>query len=167
VEYDAELVPVLDNEKELALRALAVERDGVDNPRKDLRKWSDFRPAYGFFFPELFVPVDGPSDERLVPLGVAADVVTAFATDLVENYEHLDDPQEWFDQIRTLAGKHRFAPNAKEYKKDPDAYVGSIREASQLVRVAITGATRSPDLHATAQALGAPEVLRRLRALTS
>ena len=58
-------------------------------------------------------------------------------------------------------------PNAKEYKKDPDAYVGSIREASQLVRVAITGATRSPDLHATAQALGAPEVLRRLRALTS
>jgi glutamyl-tRNA synthetase len=167
VEYDAELVPVLDNEKDLALRALAVERDGVENPRKDLRKWSDFRPAYAFFFPELFVPVDGPGDERLVPLGVAADVVTAFAADLVANYEHLDDPQEWFDQIRTLAGKHRFAPNAKEYKKDPDAYVGSIREASQLVRVAITGATRSPDLHATAQALGAPEVLRRLRALTS
>ncbi|MGW7685611.1 glutamate--tRNA ligase [Kribbella sp. NPDC054772] len=164
-EYDAALVPVLDNETELALRALAVERDGVENPRKDLRKWSDFRAAYGFFFPELFVPVDGPGDERLVPLGVAADVVTAFATDLVETYEHLDDPQEWFGQIRALAGKHRFASNAKEYKKDPEAYVGSIREASQLVRVAITGATRSPDLHATAQALGAPEVLRRLRAL--
>ncbi|TDW90696.1 glutamyl-tRNA synthetase [Kribbella pratensis] len=167
VEYDAELVPVLDKEKDLALRALAVERDGVENPRKDLRKWSDFRPAYGFFFTELFVPVDGPADERLVLLGVAADVVTAFAADLVANYEHLGDPQAWFDQIRTLAGKHRFAPNAKEYKKDPEAYVGSIREASQLVRVAITGATRSPDLHATAQALGAPEVLRRLRALAS
>lgn len=164
-QYDAELVPVLDAEKDLALRALAVERDGVENPRKDLRKWSDFRSAYGFFFSELFVPVDGPADERLVPLGVAADVVTAFAADLVADYEHRDDPQEWFDQIRTLAGKHGFAPNAKEYKKNPDAYAGSIREASQLVRVAITGATRSPDLHATAQALGASEVLRRLRAL--
>lgn len=164
-QYDAELVPVLDAETELALRALAVERDGVENPRKDLRKWSDFRPAYGFFFPELFVPVDGPADERLVPLGVAADVVTAFAADLVAGYEHRDDPQEWFDQIRTLAAKHGFAPNAKEYKKNPDAYAGSIREASQLVRVAITGATRSPDLHATAHALGASEVLRRLRAL--
>ena len=164
-EYDAELVPVLDNETELALRALAVERDGVENPRKDLRKWSDFRSAYGFFFPELFVPVDGPTDERLVPLGVAPDVVTAFARDLVAGYEHRDDPQEWFDQIRSLAGKHGFAPNAKEYKKDPDAYAGSIREASQLVRVALTGSTRSPDLHATAQALGAPEVLRRLQAL--
>ena len=156
---------MLDNEKELALRALAVERDGVENPRKDLRKWSDFRSAYGFFFTELFVPVDGPTDERLVPLGVAPDVTTAFARELVDSYQHLDDPQDWFNQIRELAAKHGFAPNAKEYKKDPDAYAGSIREASQLVRVAITGATRSPDLHATAQALGAPEVLRRLEAL--
>jgi glutamyl-tRNA synthetase len=164
-EYDADLIPVLDNETELALRALAVERDGVENPRKDLRKWSDFRDAYGFFFTGLFVPVDGPADERLAPLGVPHDVVTAFAQDLVAGYEHLDDPQEWFNQIRGLAAKHGFAANAKEYKKDPDAYPGSIREASQLVRVAITGATRSPDLHATAQALGAPEVLRRLRSL--
>ncbi|GAA2831615.1 glutamate--tRNA ligase [Kribbella solani] len=164
-EYDAELVPVLDKENELALRALAVEREGVDNPRKDLRKWSDFRAEYGFFFPEIFVPVDGPTDDRLVPLGVAPEVVTAFARELVTGYEHGDDSQEWFNQIRSLAGAHGFAPNAKEYKKNPDAYVGSIREASQLVRVAITGATRSPDLHATAQALGAAEVLRRLRAL--
>ncbi|WP_350278930.1 glutamate--tRNA ligase family protein [Kribbella sp. HUAS MG21] len=164
-QYDAELVPVLDNEKDLALRALAVERDGVENPRKDLRKWSDFRSAYGFFFSELFEPVDGPDDERLAPLGVAADVTRAFAADVVAGYEHRDDPQEWFGQVRDLAAKHGFAPNAKEYKKNPDAYPGSIREASQLVRVAITGATRSPDLHATAQALGEPEVLRRLRAL--
>jgi glutamyl-tRNA synthetase len=166
-EYDAELVPVLDDNQELALRALAVERDGVENPRKDLRKWSDFRSAYGFFFTELFEPVKGATDERIAPLGVAPEVTTAFAADLVASYEHLDDPQEWFNQIRTLAGKHRFAANNKEYKKDPDSYVGSIREASQLVRVAITGATRSPDLHATAQALGADEVLRRLRALAS
>ncbi|HWD80837.1 MAG TPA: glutamate--tRNA ligase family protein [Kribbella sp.] len=163
--YDPDLVPVLDNETDLALRALAVERDGVENPRKDLRKWSDFRAAYGFFFTELFVQVGGPADERLVPLGVAPDVTAAFARDLVAGYEHRDDPQEWFDQVRSLAAKHGFAPNAKEYKKDPEAYAGSIREASQLVRVAITGATRSPDLHATAQALGEAEVLRRLRAL--
>jgi glutamyl-tRNA synthetase len=164
-EYDAELVPVLDHETDLALRALAVERDGIDNPRKDLRKWSDFRSAYGFFFTELFAPVEGPTDERLLPLGVAPEVTAAFARDLVTGYQHLEDPQEWFDQIRSLAAVHGFAPNAKEYKKNPDAYAGSIREASQLVRVAITGATRSPDLHATAQALGEPEVLRRLRAL--
>ena len=45
------------------------------------------------------------------------------------------------------------------------APTGSVREASQIIRVALTGSTRSPDLHATAQALGQAEVLRRLRAL--
>ena len=67
--------------------------------------------------------------------------------------------------LAELAAKHGFAPNAKEYKKNSDAYPGSIREASQLIRVALTGSTRSPDLHAITQALGAPEVLRRVRAL--
>src|SRR5207253_9921149 len=33
--FDPELVTVLDAEPELALRAMAVERDGVGNPRKD------------------------------------------------------------------------------------------------------------------------------------
>jgi glutamyl-tRNA synthetase len=162
---DPELVTVLDAERELALRALTVERDGVDNPRKDLRKWSDFRAAYGFFFPQLFAPLSGPTDERITPLGVDAAITANFAHDFADGYQHLDDPQEWFNQIRELAAKHGFAPNAKEYKKSPDTYPGSIREASQLIRVALTGSTRSPDLHAITQALGAPEVLRRLRAL--
>lgn len=92
-------------------------------------------------------------------------VAASFARDFADGYQHLDDPQEWFNQIRELAAKHGFAPNAKEYKKDPDAYAGSIREASQLIRVALTGSTRSPDLHAITQALGADEVLPRLRGL--
>jgi glutamyl-tRNA synthetase len=165
-QFDPDLATVLDNERDLALRALAVERQGVANPRKDLHKWSDFRAAYGFFFPELFVPLAGPTDERLTSLGVDAAITAGFAHDFADGYQQLDDPQEWFNQIRELAAKHGFAPNAKEYKKNPDAYPGSIREASQLIRVALTGSTRSPDLHAITQALGAPEVLSRLRALT-
>ncbi|WP_424235008.1 hypothetical protein [Actinophytocola sp.] len=35
----------------------------------------------------------------------------------------------------------------------------------QLIRVALTGSTRSPDLHAIATTLGPDEVQRRLRAL--
>ena len=164
-QFDPHLATVLTTEHDRALRALAVERDGVANPRKDLRKWSDFRPAYGFFFPQLFTPLSGPTDERLIPLGMDTTIAASFAHDFATGYQHLDDPQEWFNQIRELAAKHGFAPNAKEYKKNPDAYPGSIREASQLIRVALTGSTRSPDLHAITQALGAAEVLRRLRTL--
>ncbi len=160
--HDPELATVLAGEPGLALAALAVEREGVENKRKDLRKWSDFRSAYGFFFPELFTPV-GPGDERLG--GLPEDLVRSFAADFVAGYADLEDPQEWFGQIRDLAAKHGFAPNAKAYKQAPDAYPGSIREASQLIRVALTGSTRSPDLASVARVLGRDEVVRRVASL--
>ena len=163
--FDPELVTVLDAEPELALRALAVERDGAENPRKDLKKWGEFRAVYGFFFPQLHAAVTGPDDERITALGVDTDVVKAVARDFVDNYRQLDDGQEWFEQIREVAAKHGFARNAKEYKKDPDAYPGSIREASQIIRIAITGSTRSPDLHAVTQALGQEATLSRFTTL--
>ena len=62
--YAPDLVPVLDAERDLALKALAIEREGVPNPRKDLRKWADFRTVYGFFFPAIFELVTDPADER-------------------------------------------------------------------------------------------------------
>jgi glutamyl-tRNA synthetase len=163
-EFDAELAGVLRESHDQAIAALAVERDGAENPRKDLRKWSDFRGAYGFFFPRLFTLVAADDDQLG---GLPVDLVRRFAGDFVDGYQDLSDAREWFGQIRDLAAKHGFAPNAKEYKKDPSAYPGSIREASQLIRVALTGATRSPDLFAVASTLGRAEVLRRVRSLAS
>lgn len=162
--YDPALVTVLADSRDEALAALQVERGPeVANPRKDLRKWSDFRTAYGFFFPSLFELVSDRTDERLG--GLSPDLISAFAADFADGYLDVEDGQEWFGQIRELAGKHGFAPNPKEFKKNPDAYPGSIKEAAQLIRVSLTGSTRSPDLHAVARTLGKDEVLRRVRAL--
>jgi glutamyl-tRNA synthetase len=162
-EYDPEIVKVLDANPELALAAVDVERVGVQNPRKDLAKWSDFREAYGFFFPELFTDVTDPADERFG--GLDPELVRTLARDLAEGYVHEGDQPTWFQQIRDLASRHGFAPNPKTYKKDPDAYPGMLRDAANVARVAITGAQRSPDLHEVTRALGADEVVRRLRAL--
>jgi glutamyl-tRNA synthetase len=162
---DPELVQVINNNRALAERAIDVERVDVPNPRKDLVRWSDFRPVYGFFFPELFTPVTDPADERLG--GLDADLVRKLAADFAENYRYDADQPTWFAQIRDLAARHGFAPNPKAYKQDPDAYPGVLRDAANVIRVAVTGATRSPDLHAVAGALGADEVTRRVRALTS
>jgi glutamyl-tRNA synthetase len=71
----------------------------------------------------------------------------------------------WFDQVRSLAASLGFAPNKKTYKKDPDAYPGSIAEASGVIRVLITGSRQSPDLEQVCAALGTEEVLRRVRAV--
>ena len=162
-EFDPELADVVAADRELALAALAVERVGVANPRKDLRKWSDFRAACGFFFPALFTPVRA-DDERVTAL-LPAPVVRALAAGFVAGYHDAPDQPQWFEQIRALAAELGFAATPKEYKAAPDRYPGSVREAAQVIRVALTGSTRSPDLFQIARALGADEVVRRVRAL--
>jgi glutamyl-tRNA synthetase len=161
--YDPELAAVLEAEPERALRALSIERDGVANPRKDLRKWADFRTVYGYFFPALFDLVTDPADERFA--GLDPDLVRAVADAFAYGYQPPTAETDWFDQIRRLAAGLGFAPSQKVYKQDPAAYRGSIREASQVIRVLLTGTPRSPDLAAVAAALGPEEVLRRVRAL--
>jgi len=160
---DPELVEVVTTNRELAERAIDVERVGVQNPRKDLVRWSDFRSLYGFFFPSLFTPVTDPSGERLG--GLDPSLVRKLAADFADNYRWDPDQPTWFAQIRELAARHGFAPNPKAYKQDPDAYPGMLRDAANVIRVALTGSTRSPDLHAVAGALGPDEVIRRVHAL--
>ena len=164
--YDPELAEVLAAEPDLALRALAIEREGVVNPRKDLRKWADFRAVYGYFFPQLFELVTDPADARFG--GLTPDMVRAVADGFAAGYQPPAGPgkdPEWFGQVQRLAADLGFAPSQKAYKQDPAAYPGSIREASLVIRVLLTGSSRSPDLAEVARALGTEEVLRRVRAL--
>jgi glutamyl-tRNA synthetase len=92
-------------------------------------------------------------------------MVRALASGFAAGYVEPGAGVEWFDQIRTLAGSLGFALRQKDYKKDPDAYPGSIADAAAVIRVLITGSRQSPDLTQTAAALGRDEVLRRIAAL--
>jgi glutamyl-tRNA synthetase len=161
--YDPPLAEVLAAEPDPALGALAIEREGVPNPRKDLRRWADFRAVYGYFFPEIFEPVTDAADPRFGRLD--ADVVRIVAAAFAEGYQPPGPDTEWFGRIRDLAARLGFAPNQKAYKQDPGSYRGSIRDASQVIRVLLTGTTRSPDLAAVAGVLGTEEVLGRVRAV--
>jgi glutamyl-tRNA synthetase len=167
--YDPGLAEILEAERALALRALAVEREGVPNPRKDLRKWADFRGAYGFFFPQIFEPVTDPADARFGGLDpdLVRAVADAFAAGYLPPRPGTGPDSEWFDQVRRFAAELGFAPSQKVYKQDPAAYRGSIADASAVIRVLLTGTRRSPDLAEVSRALGTDEVLRRIRAVSA
>ena len=162
--YDKDLAAVITAERDLALRALAIEREGTDNKRKDLHKWADFRGVYGFFFPVVFELVTDAADERFA--GLAPDLVRALASGFAAGYVAPGGDGTWFEQIRTLAGSLGFALRQKDYKKNPDAYPGSIADAAAVIRVLITGSRQSPNLEEVAAALGRSEVLRRVTALS-
>jgi len=155
--YDKDLAYVVRADQELALRALRIEREDTDSPRKDLRKWSEYRAVYGFFFASVFELVTDPADERFN--GLSPELVRAMASGFADGYV------AWFEQIRNLAGSLGFALKTKDYKKNPDAYPGSIADAAAVIRVLITGTRQSPDMPQVAEALGRDEVLRRVTAL--
>ena len=92
-------------------------------------------------------------------------MVRLVAAGFADGYQPPAPETEWFGQVRELADRLGFASNQKAYKQDPAAYRGSIRDASQIIRVLLTGTNRSPDLAAVAGALGTDEVLRRVRSV--
>jgi glutamyl-tRNA synthetase len=162
-DYDPELAGILSTNFSLAQRIFAAERQpGVQ--RKDLAKWDEFRTRYGLYFQELFPLVTDPADPRFAP--VKPDLVVKLAQDFADTYQHVQDKEGWFEQIRRLAGAHGFAPTAAQFKKDPGRFAGSITHVSNVIRIALTGLTTSPELFLVAHNIGEEEVLRRVGAVT-
>jgi len=161
--YDPEFNEILKSEPVITRRVLEIEREPGAIPRKDLAKWSDFRSVYALYYARLFAPINDTSDPRFQP--VAPATVRALAHGFADSYRHEPDQKAWFEQIRELAAAHNFAATAGEFKRAAEKYAGSISDVSNVIRVALTGATRSPELFRIAQVIGRDEVLRRVKAL--
>ncbi|WP_369146903.1 glutamate--tRNA ligase [Streptomyces sp. R44] len=157
-EYDPELASVLARHEELALAAVATGRPEGAPARKDLERWSCFRDRYGFFFAELFGRPPAPEDDRYggLPALRVREIAAEFAA---------VSPEDWYAELGEIAGRHGHAPDTASWRRDPDGWAGPPRVVANVARVALTGATRSPDLVAVARALGRDEVVRRLTAV--
>ena len=162
--YDPELAKLLTAHPALTNRILVNEKTPGVMQRKDLARWDEFRAAYGLYFPELYSLVTDPADSRFEP--VQENMVRKLALAFADSYQHLDNKEAWFEQIRNLASAHGFAASASQFKKEPDKFAGSISHVSNVIRIALTGLKQSPELFLVASNIGEQEVLRRVRALT-
>ena len=64
--------------------------------------------------------------------------------------------------MRDIGESLGYAGKPKDFKKNPEAYKGSIVDISGVLRVAITGRQNAPDLWEVSQILGKETVLDRL-----
>lgn len=165
--WSAERVPdlfaALTEDPALTERVFTIGFAGQAKARKDIAKWEDFQTSYGFFFSRFWERVPA-EDERYG--GLAPGLVRDLAATFVSGYREAEEGGDWFEQIREAAQSHGFAVSGSDFKEDPQAYPGSIREAATVIRVALTGAVKSPDLHVISRILGREEVLRRVSALS-
>ena len=86
---------------------------------------------------------------------------------VVEKYLNIytaeTDNQVWFAKIKELGTEFGFANDMKEFKANPQNYVGHYGDVASMLRVAITGKANTPDLFQICNLLGKEEVISRLK----
>lgn len=153
--FDKELFELLSRDKDFSVKMFGFDRN-PDKPRKDIAKWSQVRESFSFMFDEIF---DGEYAEIENVSKEDAKKMLELYKDM---YDDTADNSAWFDGMKDLAEKVGFAREVKEYKANPDSFPGHVGDASNVIRVAITGRTKSPDLCSIMKLLGKEKVLERI-----
>lgn len=154
-ENDRELFELMSKDREYTESIFAIGRTDA-KPRKDLAKWSDVRDYAGLFFDSLY-----EITEELPESMSGADAL-AIIEKYKTVYDENDDGTEWFDKLKAIAVEFGYAEKPKDYKKEPDKYKGHVGDISMVLRIAITGKTKSPDLCSIMKIIGKDRVMARL-----
>ena len=153
--YDSELYSLLTANPDKAIAILNIDRENT-KPRKDIAKWSEVKGYISYMYNELYE--ESLALPEQINLTDAAEIIAQYK----KVFDINDDKQQWFDKIKALCEPLGFTPNVKEYKQNPDAFKGHVGDVSTVIRVALTGRTNTPDLHAILCILGKDEVFKRL-----
>ena len=87
--------------------------------------------------------------------------IVHFLKEYLSAYSSEDNKQDWFDRLKAMALSCGYV-DMKTYKSNPDAYIGSVADASNIIRFALTGRTNTPDLYEIMKLMGVGEVNQRL-----
>ncbi len=154
-EYNSEFNKLFTRDKELTLKAINVGRDAA-RPRKDLTNWKQASEFLSIYYDESL------KMECPFPENVSDEDRTEILDRYLASYNHNDDNSEWFQKIREITDDMGYAVKPKDYKKNPDMYKGSITDVSNVIRVALTGRTNSPDLWEICHIIGEDAMRRRI-----
>ncbi len=152
---DEELYNLLAKDKDFSVKMFNFDRN-PEKPRKDIGKFNEVRDAFSFMFDEI---KDKGFDE--IP-NVEKEDIKAIVNNYIEMYDESLDKDGWFNQMKDVAEKVGFAREVKEYKQNPDAFKGHVGDVSSVIRVAVTGRMKSPDLYGILKTLGKEKDIERM-----
>lgn len=156
--YEPDLYQFACTHKEQFQETIGLWKMSGKKVRKDVSKWSDLMQMYDYLYmpqaqfeKQVSYELDGKyTNEQLL------EIIQAYKKDLFL------DTDNWFEKMKELGEPMGYCPNVKEYKKNPQAYKGSISDLCAIVRVAVTGHKNSPDLYTIMKVLGERTVQSRL-----
>ena len=156
-EFDQDFASVLLRNQNMAEKLFSLDRDGAPRPRKDISHASEVKDLFSYMFDEYFDKTTSLNFDENQP----KETIVKLLTEYKKVYSETDDKQAWFERLKEVATACGYA-DMKTYKANPEAYVGNIADASNIVRVAVTGRNNTPDLCSLMQMLGKNKVLERI-----
>ena len=161
-EEDKELYELISKDLDYSLKVFSLERENVKKIRKDIIKWEDIRENFFYFFNTLFsqdIEKNGYNFEYNDK--ITKDIVNSVLDAYFNSYNHSHTKDEWFANMKEQANSLGFCTDMKEYKQNPDKYIGSTADFATIIRIAITNRKNSPDIYLIMQLLGEDETKNR------
>lgn len=154
--YDEEFYNIVVNKKEKLVSILNIEKY-VKRPRKDIASYSDVRKYTWYMFDSLF------DEEAYNNIEIKDYYDISILKDYFDNYYSPNDSKDvWFSKIKLVAEKYGFAKEVKLYKENKDNFKGHVGDICELIRVAITSLTTTPDLYEILKILDKESIEKRL-----
>lgn len=154
-ENDPDFYALISADADYLKKFLAIGRGGK-KPRKDFACWSEVKEFVSYMYDALFEQKDE------YPAHVSTEDRNVLLKEYAALYAPEDDNNTWFEKVKNLSEAHGYTGDMKAYKATPDAFKGSVADVSNVIRVAITGRTNSPDLCSLMALLGKDRVTERL-----
>ena len=127
---------------------------GGKKRRKDFTTAKQAVEFMAYFFDETFAPEYAYRFDNETVKKVLAGFKAV--------YDVTDDNSAWFEKLKGVANELGFATDMKAYKANPEAFPGNVSDVAEMLRVAMTGLTNTPDLCTIMQILGTDRTLARL-----
>lgn len=157
--FNQELYQLIIKDEDYFTQIMSIEKD-KENPRKDYEKGVDVLEKIKFFYEPYFSNMmeNGLPYNENIDSKVICEVLKDFASTL--NYSISE--QEWFNNLKLLAVRHNFAESNKVYKQNKEAYLGSVNDVAEMVRIALTTSKQSPNIYYVLNILKDDEIKRRI-----
>lgn len=157
-EYNKPWAKILEKNKDYCIEMFRIDREN-EKPRKDIVKWSDVPNFYGYLIDELYYKTN-ILDFELID-GYSKQQLSQIFNKYLETFNPLDDKNTWFSKIKEFCPALGYASEVKEFKKNPDAFLGHCGTVCSLIRVALTGKQNSLDLYSICCLLGKQKISER------
>ena len=157
--YNKELESLILRDRDYFESIVNIERE-KENPRKDYTKFEDVVPFISFFYDDYYENIIKETPFEFNPKFTKEEIKEVLNAHMASLGLDLTE-EEWFNNLKSVMKPLGFAANKKEMREDPDFYKGTIGDASEIIRIVLSGRKNSPNLYYVEKILGKDKITNR------